>query len=337
MTIPQILDTIADGRRLTAEEADAAFAALMDGQMTSAQAGAFLLTLRAQGETDVELGAAVRGALARAHVVKGVEGDSIDIVGTGGDRKHSFNCSTAAALVMAGMGYQSLKHGNRAVSSSCGAGDVLESLGYPLDLDPEGVLASLRKSRFAFCFAPHFHPCFKHIGPVRRELGVRTLFNLLGPLINPACPTHLLMGVPNTSLVPTIAKVMAHRGYTCSVSVCGAGGYDEVTTFGPATALRVEGTRISPMEIDPAALGFVPPASEDELRVESRDEAREVLLAILHGQGPKPMMDMVALNVAVAINMLDPSCSLPLCAERARKAVADGVGAAVVRSWGGLV
>lgn len=326
MSLSSILNTLATGQDLTPEMADEAFTALMHGEITPAQAGAFLLTLRAKGETADEIAAAVRASLDCAHLVTGIGGEYIDIVGTGGDGKFSFNCSTATALTLAGMGYRVVKHGNRAVSSSSGAADALEQLGYPLTLQAEGIKLSVERYGFAFCMAPNFHPGFKHVGPVRRELGVRTIFNLLGPLINPSRPTHMMMGVASPGLVPVIAETLAKGGYKRAIAVCGAGGYDEVTAFGPATAMSVRDGIVSPMEIDPAALGFEPPANEDKLRVGSKEEAAAVLRDILHGCGPKAMMDMVALNVAVAISLFEPDTDRHICVERARRAVAEGAG-----------
>lgn len=331
MNISSILDRLADRRDMDLPLAHTAFAALMDGEMSPAQAGAFLLTLRAKGETSVEMAAAVSAAMERARLVTGIEGDYIDIVGTGGDGKHSFNCSTATALTMAGLGYQVVKHGNRAVSSSCGAGDVLESAGYPLDLGPDGIRESVRRLHFAFAFAPHFHPCFKHIAPIRRELGVRTLFNLLGPLINPARPAYMMLGVANDELVPVIAASLAESGhYKRALVLHGAGGYDEVTAFGRTHARLVEGGRVTEMEIDPVQLGFTAPAGEGELKVESKEEAREVLMAVLQGKGNPAMMDMLALNVAVAISLFEPDLDRHLCVARAREAVSSGVGGKVL-------
>lgn len=327
MTISQILDTLADKQDLESAEADAAFSALADGKMSTAQAGGFLLTLRAKGENPQEMAAAVNCVLARARLITGISGDYVDIVGTGGDNKHSFNCSTAAALTVAGLGYKVLKHGNRAVSSSCGAGDVLEKLGYPLQLDGAGIAALVEKTNFGFAFAPNFHPCFKNIAPVRKELGVRTLFNLLGPLVNPSRPPLMMLGVASASLVPAMAEALAKTGhYKRALVIHGCGGYDEVTAFGPATARLVEGSSVKEMEIDPAQLGFAPPARESDLRVESKEEAEAALLAVISGQGNQAMSDMVALNTAVCISLFEPELDRHACVARARKAVADGLG-----------
>ena len=338
MNIASILDRLADRRDLTPAEAEYAFAALMDGEMTAAQAGAFLLTLRGKGETAPEMAAAVQCALDRAHLVTGVSGDYADIVGTGGDGKHSFNCSTATALTLAGMGVRIVKHGNRAVSSSSGAGDALEQLGYPLDLNADGICESVEKSGFAFCFAPHFHPCFKNIGPIRRELGVRTLFNLLGPMINPSRPPLLMMGVATPELVPAIAAVLGARAsYKRALVICGAAGYDELTLFGRATACLVEGSEVRRIVLDPAEWGFasILPTEENEaaLRVETREEAGAALRAILSGGGAPAMAEMVAFNVAVGLWLFHPELSRQECTERARRALAEGVGMRVVHSW----
>ena len=333
MTISHILDKLADGLDLEPSEARCAMTELMEGHLSPAQAGALLLTLRAKGETAEELAAAVEVCLDRAVPVAGISGEYIDIVGTGGDGKHSFNCSTCAALVVAGLGYQVLKHGNRAVSSSSGAADALECLGYPLDLDSDGIRDSLRKSGFAFCLAPHYHPGFKEIVPIRRELAVRTLFNLLGPMINPSRPTHIMMGVAKPDMVQKIARVLALGSYRRALVIHGAGGYDEATAFGPVTAALVEDGQVKPFTFNPADYGFTPPASEDELRVETREEAEKAVRDVVAGQGTRAMSDMVALNVALALSMLAPELDMQSCVSRARMAVAQGVAMKVIAAW----
>ncbi len=335
MQIATILELLAEGQNLSAQQADFAFAQLMDGHLSPAQAGALLLTLRAKGETADEMYAAVHNALQRACLVEDVGGVYADVVGTGGDGKHSFNCSTATALTLAGMGYRIVKHGNRAASSSSGAADALESLGYPLDLDPAGIRASLASCRFAFAFAPHFHPCFKFIGPIRRELGVRTLFNLLGPLINPSKPPLMMLGVATPQIVPLVARTLAESGsYTRAYVFCGAQGYDELTTFGPATACLVRGKHTEDFPLIPAEWGFTDACpSQEDLRVESKEEAASALRAILSGCGTKAMMDMVALNVALGVRLFEPDLPIQECAARARRALLDGVGMRVVSEW----
>ena len=327
----EVLEHLARREDLTADMASRSFGALMDGRLTPAQAGSFLMGLRMKGESSLELAHATRAALARAVRVEGISGPCIDVVGTGGDGRHSFNCSTATSLVLAGMGYKVVKHGNRAVSSTCGSADALESLGIPLDTDPAAVADMVAKRNFAFLFAPHFHPAFKNIGPLRKELGVRTLFNLLGPMINPARPSHLLMGVARPELVPLLADTLSQSALYRAAVVCGAGNYDELTPMGPATAMLLHNGSVRPLELDPADFGFQSCTPED-LAVESREEAVAVLRRLLDGEGPRPMRDMVALNVGLAIFLMEEGMPLDVCMARAREAVRAGLGRRVLHA-----
>lgn len=328
--IPSILDAVARGENLGEDMAAAAFSALMDGRMTAAQAGAFLMGLRMKGETALEIIQAVRAVLARSLRVDGIEGDCIDIVGTGGDGKHTFNCSTAASFVMAGMGYRVVKHGNRAVSSSCGSADVLENMGYPLDLPPRQAAEMLNRCNFTFLFAQKYHPSFRNVGSVRRELGIRTFFNLLGPMLNPARPSHLLMGVAKPDLVPLISEVLSASHFRRALVACGAGGYDEITPLGPAVLRLIDHGRIDELPFNPADYGFMPPADEAEYRVKDREEAVKVLRQLLAGEGSSAMMDMVALNVGLAIFLMEPHRDLASCLARAKEAVYSGAGGHVL-------
>lgn len=324
-SLTAILERLARREDLTAEMAAAGFAALMDGKMTPAQAGGFLMGLRMKGESALELAHATRAALARAVRVDGISGTSIDVVGTGGDGRHSFNCSTATSLVLAGMGHKVVKHGNRAVSSKCGSADALEALGIALDENPASVAEMVRKRNFAFLYAPHFHPAFRNIGPLRRELGMRTLFNILGPMINPARPSHLLMGVARPELVPLVAETLLQSPLYRAAVVCGAGNYDEVTPLGPAVIALLHNGVITPLELDPASYGIMPCTPED-LAVGSKEEAVAVLKDILDGNGSRPMLDMVTLNVGLALYLLDEKADMALCMARAREAVSGGLG-----------
>ncbi len=298
-----VMESLAQGKDLGVEEAAEAFARLMDGELSPSQAGALLLGLRAKGETPDEVGEAVNAVLARAIPVPPVSGTVIDIVGTGGDGKSSFNCSTATALTLAGMGHRVLKHGNRSVSSRCGSADVLEQMGIPLDTPPEAVPRALDREGFVFLFAPRYHPCFRHIMPVRRELGVRTLFNILGPMVNPGKPSHHLFGVPDVAQLPLVAATLARSGTGTGAVVCGAGGYDEVTPLGEAELFFVDKAATRPGRLDPAEYGFAP-CTEQELAVEGPEQAAGVLREILQGRGPKPMQDMLALNLGLALYLL---------------------------------
>ncbi len=328
-TISSILESVAKGRDMNDEEADVAFGAMLDGSMTPAQAGAFLMGLRMKGEKPAEVAAAIRIMLSRAVKVNGIPRHCIDIVGTGGDGKHSFNCSTASALTLAGMGYRVIKHGNRAVSSTSGAADAVEGLGLPLEKSPEAIVDMLEKKNFAFQFAPYFHPAFANVGPVRKQLGMRTLFNMLGPMINPACPDYLMMGVGDPKQLELIAATLQKRPIHKIAVFHGAGGYDELTTMGKnRIVLITDGVR-EEMVFDPAEYGFEPCESKD-VEVKSKEEAAEVLKEVLAGKGPRAMRDMVTVNAAFAIYMMEEKKSLGECMEMARKAVEAGSGMRVL-------
>jgi len=302
--MPAVIEGLAQGRDLTPEEAAEAFARLMDGELSPSQAGALLLGLRAKGETPDEVDEAAKAVLARAIPVPAISGPAMDIVGTGGDGKYSFNCSTATALTLAGMGRKVLKHGNRSVSSRCGSADVLEQLGIPLDTPPESVPRTLEAEHFVFLFAPRYHPAFRHVMPVRRELGVRTLFNILGPLVNPARPTHYFLGVADKAQLSLVAATLARAKPRAGVVVHGAGEYDELTPLGEAALIFVQGDQLRPARLDPAEYGIAP-CMEQELAVEGPEHAAAVLRRILAGQGPKAMTDMLTLNLGLALYLFD--------------------------------
>lgn len=328
-SVGQILDHLANGEDLPPEMAAQGFGALMDGEFSAAQAGAFLMGLRLKGEAAPELAQAIASVLQRAVRVPAPDFDCIDIVGTGGDGKNSFNCSTAAALTLAGMGYKVVKHGNRAVSSTCGAADALEGLGLTLRPEPEAVLTSLARSNFAFMFAPYFHPGFKNIVPVRKELGIRTLFNILGPMINPARPSHLLMGVYKPELVDLVARALTLSHLKRAAIVHGAGGYDELTTLGVNHLALLDHGQITRLTIDPAEFGLQA-ASQEDLACSTREEAIAALKDLLSGGGSMAMRDMVILNAGVAIYLLEEGLSLAEAIAKAREGVMSGAGARVV-------
>ena len=332
-----IIELLATGRNLSADQAAAAFTRLMDGELSPSQAGALLLGLRAKGETPDEVNQAVNAVLAKAVPVPPVAGTTIDIVGTGGDNKGSFNCSTATSLCLAGMGHKVLKHGNRSVSSRCGSADVLERLGIPLDTPPEAVPRALEQQGFVFLFAPRYHPSFRHVMPVRRELGVRTLFNILGPLVNPARPTHHLFGVADPDQLSLVAETLARSGGATGIVLHGAGGYDEATTLGECALMFVRDDQVRPGRLDPAEYGFAP-CEEKDLAVKDPEEAAEVLRLLLQGQGPRAMRDMLALNLGLALYLLAPDAERPdagcgydksrmaAAMQEAKTAVAGGAG-----------
>jgi len=331
MHMADVLELLAYHKDLPQDMADESFARLMDGTMTPAQAGSFLMGLKTKGETAEELASAVRAALSHARLVPGLSGPRIDTCGTGGDGSSSFNCSTAVALTLAGMGHKVVKHGNRSVSSTCGSADALEALGLSLTSQPEDVAGELAARNFTFLFAPGYHPAFKHIMPVRKEIGCRTLFNLLGPLLNPARPTHQLLGVAMPQFVGRMAKVLALTGVEKACVVHGAGGFDELTPFGVNRVVWVKDGWLRDDVVDPAALGMAQAKPED-VAVKDKDQAVAVLRELLAGGGPQAMRDMVALNLGVCLHLLEDDLSLAQAVDKAREALASGAGEKTVNA-----
>lgn len=323
-TMSEILESLGQGTDLTPEMAESAFAQLMDGELSSGQAAALLMGLRVKGETSTEIGAAAQQAISRARLIENLPSPRIESVGTGGDNSHSFNCSTTVSLYLAAMGYTVPKHGNRAVSSSCGSADAVEALGLPLPAAPEEVAAELEKHNFCFIFAPHYHPAFKHIMPIRKELGIRTLFNLLGPLLNPARPTHMLLGVARPEIMETMAEVLIMNGVERAAVVHGHGGLDELTPFGPAQVVWVSDGAMVKTELDPAEFG-IESGDPADIVVKGKEEGLAAVKELLCGEGPKVRKEMVIFNLAVALHLLDQEKGMPECVARARKAVETGV------------
>ncbi len=327
-----IMERLAMRQDLDATMAQTAFDMLMDGDMTPVQTGAFLMALRAKGETSLELRCAIRSVLARAVAVPPLPAGCIDVVGTGGDGRSSFNCSTCSCLTLAGMGCKVAKHGNAAVSSTSGAADALSLLGIPLEKEADKIVEQIEKTNFGFFFAPNFHPSFRHVGPARRELGIRTLFNILGPMINPSRPPYLLMGVARPELVRLIADTLSSSETLERAAIAyGAGGYDEVTPMGPATIIMLDHGRQIPMTLDPAEYGIGPCTPED-VAVHSKEEAVSCLRELLQGRGNAHMKDMVVLNVGLALHVIDGTKSLDKCMKEARDAVEGGAGSKFVKN-----
>jgi anthranilate synthase/phosphoribosyltransferase len=324
-----VLNTLAEGRDLNSAMAAYGFEALMDSKIPPVQAGAFLMGLRLKGETPIELAQAVRSALARSIRVDGIDGDFIDVVGTGGDGRNSFNCSTATALTLAGMGYQVVKHGNRAITSKCGSADVLERLGMPINALATDVPKRLKARKFVFLYAPLYHPVFSQIAPLRKDLGIRSIFNLLGPLLNPARPSHILLGVARPELLKLMAETLLASTIKRAAVVFGAGGFDEVTPLGISKMILVQEGRLEEVDINPADYDIAP-CTEEDLRVESLDHAERVMRDILSGRAIQAVKDTVALNVGVALYLLNPNMPLTICMAKAREAVAGGVGRKVI-------
>ncbi|HEX9617940.1 MAG TPA: anthranilate phosphoribosyltransferase [Anaerolineales bacterium] len=301
MLKPYIAKVI-DFRNLSAEEAEAAMGIIMTGQATPAQIGAYLAALRMKGESVDEVAGSARAMRTYASPVPlpRSEGELVDTAGTGGDGAHTFNISTAAAFVIAGAGRKVAKHGNRAASSMCGSADVLGELGVNLDITPAQVADCIEQVGIGFMFAPKFHPAMKHaIGP-RRELGQRTIFNLLGPLTNPAGATHQLIGVYDPALTHPLATVLGELGGIAAFVIHGHGGLDELTTSGPNRVSHLKDGRVENFELDATRFGLRPAALAD-LKGGSPQENAAILRALLACEDTSPRRDVVLLNSAAAL------------------------------------
>jgi anthranilate phosphoribosyltransferase len=300
--ITSAIKQLVEGRDLSGEEAHVAMMQVMSGDASPAQIAAFLVALRMKGETPDEIAGCARAM--RAHVTPATptHSDLVDTCGTGGDGSDTFNISTSAALVAAAAGAVIAKHGNRAVSSRCGSADVLEALGVRIDLAPADVAACIDEVGFGFLFAQAHHPAMRHAGPIRRELGIRSVFNLLGPLTNPAGARRQVVGVYSEALVVPIAQVLSKLGTEHALVVHGAGGLDELTPTGENLMAEVRNGSVTTSTLDPAPLSTGPvPGSPDDLRC-GGDPAQNaaVILTVFDGErGPR--RDAVILNAAAAL------------------------------------
>ena len=331
---PSLLAALLAGQSLSSADTAWAMGEVMAGNATAAQVAGFAVALRAKGETADEVAGLVEVMLAEAAPVD-VPGRVVDTCGTGGDRSNTVNISTMAALVVAGAGVPVVKHGNRAASSACGSADLLEALGVAVDLPPPAVAPCLEQAVIAFCFAPVFHPGMRHAAVARRDLGVPTVFNVLGPLTNPARPAAQAVGVSDARLAPVMAGVLAARGVDALV-FRGDDGLDELTTTGPSTVWVVHAETVTQQAFDPATLGIAR-ASLDDLRgadaAYNADVARDLLAG---AQGP--VRDAVLLNAAAALAAFAGGRGelwdrLRAGHEQAAAALADGRAAVLLDRW----
>ncbi len=297
--IQTALSRVLDGHDLSREEACEAMGEIMRGETTQAQIAGFLVALRAKGETTDEITGCADAMRAHVLPVRPQRHDLVDTAGTGGDGAQTLNISTAAALVAAAAGAGVAKHGNRAVSSASGSADVLEALGFELELPAERIARSIDELGFGFLFAPAHHPAMKHAAPVRRELATRTVFNVLGPLTNPAGARAQIVGVYAPGLVRTIAEVLVQLGAERAFVVHGAGGIDELSPCGPNLVCEVAGGEVRERTVDPAELG-VAACSPDELRGGSPAENAQSIRDVFAGSRGAAR-EAVLLNAAGAI------------------------------------
>jgi anthranilate phosphoribosyltransferase len=306
----------------------------MRGEATPAQIAAFVVALRAKGESPDEVTGLVTAMLAHAERIE-VPGPAVDTCGTGGDRAHTVNISTMSAMVVAGTGARVIKHGNRAASSACGSADLLEELGIVVDLAPDLVVECARRAGVAFCFAPRFHPALRHAAAARRELGVATVFNFLGPLANPAQPAAQAVGVADPRMAGVIAQVLADRGRTALV-FRGDDGLDELTPCAPSQVWMVRDGTVTVEKVAPEDVG-IQRAQVDALRGADAPYNADVTRRFLAGE-PGPVRDAVLLNAAAGLVALEPTgepvpTQLAAAMARAAEAVDSGAAASALERW----
>ena len=319
-----LLKRVAAGEHLTATESANAFAAMMAGAVSDVRMGAFLAALAVRGPSVGEITGAARAMLGAMTTVDAPPG-AMDVCGTGGDNSGTLNVSTAAAFVVAGCGVPVAKHGNRAMSSRTGAADVLEALGVPIDCDPAAASKYLRKPGFAFLFAPAYHPAMKHVGPVRRELGFRTIFNLLGPICNPARVKRQLIGIFMEEWLEPVAHVLADLGTEKAWVVHGSDGMDEMTTTGVTRVAVLDHGQVSVREIAPEDAGLKR-GSLAALQGGTAEDNARAIRELLAG-AKSAFRDIVLLNAGAALVVADKAHSIAEGVALAAEAIDKGLAA----------
>jgi anthranilate phosphoribosyltransferase len=338
MTWPTVFTSLLSGQNLGATESGWAMDQIMSGDASPAQVAGFLMALRAKGETVEEMRGLADMMLAHSSRIE-VAGTTLDIVGTGGDRAHTVNISTMASLVAAASGVRVVKHGNRAASSSSGSADVLEALGINLTLSPSDVAAVVEKAGITFCFAQQFHPAMRHAAAARRDLGIATAFNFLGPLTNPAQPTYAAVGVADARMAPLIAGVFAGRGKDAAV-FRGDDGLDELTISTTSKVWWVRGGAVREYSVDPRSVGLELHPLETLRGADAAYNAQVV--RDVFGGAAGPVRDAVVLNAGIALALTTPDrgerpadfiAALQAGMDRAAAAIDDGSATSVLQRW----
>ncbi len=330
---PALLTELLEKRDLPAAHARAAMATILSGDATAAQLIGFVVALRAKGESPEEISGLLDAVLEAAEIVPlpdELRGAAIDVVGTGGDRSHSVNVSTMAAIVAAGTGVPVCKHGARAASSQCGTADVLEELGVAVELAPQGVARCIEEAGIGFCLAPRYHPAFRFAAPSRREIGIPTVFNLLGPMANPGRVQRHLIGVANPAVAERMLASLRLHGSKRAWVVHG-NGLDELTTTGSSTVLALDGDAVRSFSIDPVALGLAP-AILDELVGGKPDFNADVVRRVLGGEHGAHR-NIVLLNAAAALVVADTASSLEKGLITATESIDSGSAQATLAKW----
>lgn len=320
--ITGFIERLLQGDDLSFEQSAELLDIIFEGEVPEAQIAAFLTVMRAKGATASELAGLAKSLRSHAVAVKADIENLVDTCGTGGGAFKTCNISTAAAIVAAGAGVYVAKHGNRGITSSCGSADVLEQLGVKIDAGPEAVAKCIRQAHIGFMFAPMFHPAMKYVQPIRKALGFRTVFNMLGPLANPAGATAQVLGVGDASLMERMAEALKLLG-TKYAMVVHSNGLDEISTAGVTSILELRDGQISKKELNPKELG-IRPVNIDELKVTDAKTSAKVLRAILTGKDKGPRKDIVVLNAAAAIIVCDLADDFESAMSKADASVSEG-------------
>ena len=319
--IREAINNLVSGHSLSMDEAASVMREVMDGEATPAQLGAFLTALRIKGETPEEIAGMATIMREKALRVE-VDGPLVDTAGTGGDGKGTFNISTAAAFVATASGLKVAKHGNRATSSACGSADILEALGVKIELNPEGVRRCIEDVGIGFMFAPAFHPAMRHAAPVRREVGIRTAFNILGPLTNPAGADYQLLGVADPTLGEKMAQVLRLLGTHHALVVHGEDGMDELTLGAPTQVWEVRQGEVRSYTVTPKEVGL-PTVPAEELRGGTAEENAATLRRLFEGERG-PLRDVVLFNSAAVLMVGGKAAELKEGIQLAVKAIDSG-------------
>ncbi len=327
---PTVLDGLLDGEDLAQDDAHRLMMAVMAGEVPAPVVASLLTALRAKGETPAEIAGFVRAMVDNAVPID-LDGPLVDTCGTGGDGANTFNVSTTVAPVIAAAGVRVAKHGNRAASSKVGSADLLEHYGVVIDLPAPAVAQCVEELGIGFLFARSFHPAMRHVGPVRAALGIRTVFNVLGPLSNPAGAQHQVVGVAARDLAPLVADAMAELGKTHVLVFRGDDGLDELTTTGPSDVWEVRDGDVVQSRFDPADLG-IPRASLDDLLGGEAEDNAAITQAVLQGEAG-PCADLVALNAGAALYAADAVDSIAAGVDSARAVLDAGAGWDLLQRW----
>jgi len=324
MTLKEVINRLLQGQDLSPDQMRQWMTQIMEGRVTPVQVAGFLVALRAKGENVDEIATAAEVLREKAQRIEVAGGHLIDTCGTGGDGLDTFNVSTTAAFVVAAAGGRVAKHGNRSVSSRCGSADVLEAAGVNLDLTPDQVKRCIEEIGVGFLYAPKHHGALRHVATVRQELGIRTLFNLLGPLLNPAAAPHQLLGVFDRRYVVLLAEVLQRLGSRHVLVVHAEDGLDEISLNSPTWVAELVNGQVEDYVIEPAQFG-IEPASLERIQVGSVTESLEMMRRVLAGT-PGPAADIVALNAGAAIYAADVTDTLTQGVEKAQDMLAIGAG-----------